>query len=207
MALNALEPILIFQFYKLVPSTEVAANGIPVAGAQTRVIGAVIPIYLSDKLTGLFIDGESKNIDIDTEMQGNVSGEVANVSQKPIGSVTTVQLKAQSNSVGLTLLLALIEQILDKTNSKEYELTYMHGATTIFGGLIHGISVEQGGNDDLMRIKLEVSRGKPKTQSVVVQQDPSALRLASQGSTVPAGASTAAAGNTGTQIKPRMATP
>ncbi len=207
MALNALEPILIFQFYKLVPSTEVAANGIPVAGAQTRVIGAVIPIYLSDKLTGLFIDGESKNIDIDTEMQGNVSGEVANVSQKPIGSVTTVQLKAQSNSVGLTLLLALIEQILDKTNSKEYELTYMHGATTIFGGLIHGISVEQGANDDLMRIKLEVSRGKPKTQSVVVQQDPSALRLASQGSTVPAGASTAAAGNTGTQIKPRMATP
>ncbi len=206
MALNALEPILIFQFYKLVPTTE-GANAIPVAGSQTRVIGAIIPIYLSDRLTGLFIDSESKNIDIDTELQGSAVGDVATVNQKPIGSVVTVQLKAQSNSIALTLLLALIEQILDKTNSKEYELTYMHGATTIFGGLIHGISVEQGGNDDLMRIKLEISRGKPKTKSVVVKEDPSAVRLASTGPTPPAGAPTAAASSSGTSIKPRMAMP
>jgi hypothetical protein len=98
----------------------------------------------------------------------------------------------------------LIELILDKTSSKEYEVTYVNGAITVFGGLIHGFSYEQGRNDDLIRIKLDLSRGAPKKTVVEVQQNPNALTLSSTGPTPPPNAPTApTGGSTGfSQISP-----
>ncbi len=192
--LGSIDPIIIFQIYKLIDVVPVPpAPTIPLASdkaKQKKVTFAVIPIYLSEELTGVFIDSEAKNIDIDTNTDSLSSGEAALVNQKALGSVTTVNLVAKRGSVGLTILLALAEQIIDKVTSQEYEVTYMHGAVTVFGGLIHGFSVDQGTDNDLYKIKLELSRGRPKTKSVEVDRAPEAERAGTEGLTAPANAPT-----------------
>ena len=176
--LGGLDPIIIFQLYKLLPSTETTLAKIPLtAGAKTRATYAVIPIYLSEQITGIFIDTESKNIDIDTQATSLSSGEGGLVNQKMLGSITTINMIAKRGSVGLTILLALAEQILDKVTSQEYEITYINGAVTVFGGLIHSFSYDQGSTDDLYKIRLELSRGRPKVTSQVVASNPEAERL------------------------------
>jgi hypothetical protein len=189
--LNGIDPILIFQLYKLLPSTQATIANIPLTSeVKKKATFAVIPIYLSEKITGIYIDHEGKNIDINTDTNSLTDGSPALINQKTLGSITTIELVAKQGSVGLTILLALTELLLDKVTSQEYEVTYMHGAVTVFGGLVHSFSYDMGTNDDLYKIKLELSRGRPKTKSLTVAEDPSAVRLASTGTVPQAGAST-----------------
>lgn len=190
MALNGLSPIILFQLYKKLPAASAAASQskIPLVSdiaAAAKATYAIIPLYLDENLTGIMVDTESKNIDIETKPDGLSSGEAGPVNQKPLGSITTVNLIAKRDSVGLTILLALSELLLDKVVSQEFEITYMNGAITVFGGLIHSFSFDQGGNDDLLKLKLEIARGRPKSTSVAVDQDPNATRLASGPSATP----------------------
>lgn len=207
MALAGIDPIIIFQLYKLLPATAKTLASMPLTSqSKAKSTYAIIPIYLSAALTGIFIDSESKNIDIDTDNVGVTTGEPSPIAQKTLGAITTVNLIASQESIGVTIFLALTELILDKTISQEYEITYCHGGITVFGGLIHGFSYDQGGEDDRYKIKLELSRGRPKPKSVVVDQDPNAVRLSSAGPIPPAGAPTVpeGAGNAGgtSQISP-----
>jgi hypothetical protein len=207
--LGSIDPILIFQFYKLLPAAEATLAKIPLTSqVKQKTIFAIVPIYLSESITGILIDSESKNIDIDTATDSLSSGEPAIINQKTLGSITTINFKAKQGSIGLTILLALSELILDRATSQEYEVTYMHRAITVFGGLIHGFSIDQGTNDDLYSIKLELSRGRPKNKSIQVAEDPSAVRLGSTGATPQPGAATSAAPVTGSstssQISPGL---
>lgn len=187
--LDGQEPIIIFQIYKKIP--DATAAKIPLVSAATKKqTYAIIPIYLSESITGLFVDNEAKNIDIETNPDSLTDGTPGNVNQKNLGSITTINLKARAGSPGLTILLALSELILDKLASQEYEITYMRAGVTVFGGLIHSFSYELGGNDDLYRIKIELSRGRPKTKQVTVSEDPTAVRLGSTGITPAANAPT-----------------
>lgn len=197
--LNGLDPILIFQFYKLLPSTEVTVASIPVtSGTKNKALFALIPIYLSETITGIYIDSESKNIDIDTNAQSLATGETALIEQKALGSITTINLCAETGSVGLTILLALTELLLDKVTSQEYEVTYMHGAVTVFGGLIHSFSYDQNSDSTLYKMKLELSRGRPKAKILAVPGEPTATRLATTGTTpqTTAAASSPSSGST-----------
>lgn len=183
--LGALEPILAFQIFKNVTTTETDTEAkIPITTKTVqRSTVAVVPVYLAEKTTGIYIDAESKNIDIDTNIDSLTSGEAPEVSQKALGSVTSVSLLGKKDSLGLTILLSLAEQLLEKATSKEYEVTYLNGAITVFGGLIHSLSFDQNREDDLIRIKIEFTRGRPATKQVLVQEDPNALRLGTTGLT------------------------
>ena len=194
--LNGVDPILIFQIFKLVTPASAASQSARqtqmalTSSVKQKVTEAIIPIYLSRELTGLSIDTESKNIDIQTTQDSLASGEAPLVNQKAIGSVSTVNMVAKKGSIGLTILLALSDRILEKVTSQEYIVTYMNGAVTIFGGLIHGLSIDQNANEDLVHVKLDISRGNPKSNSVEVNEDPDAVRLGTAGTIPPAGAST-----------------
>lgn len=199
--LNGLYPVILFQLYKSLPAANATLAKIPLTSApKTKATFAVIPLYLDEKLTGIMVDTESKNIDIETKPDGLTSGEGGPVNQKPLGSIITVNLIAERNSVGLTVLLALSELLLDKAVAQEFEVTYMNGAITVFGGLIHSFSYDQGGDNTLMKVKLEIARGRPKQTSVEVAQDPNATRLGTTGATPPPNAPTVSgstAGNSG----------
>ncbi len=167
--LNGIDPIIIFQFSKKVPETVSNPRvGAPfVSDKEIFIPLPPIPIYLSEELTGLFIDTESKSIDSETTVETKTDGSSPDVTQKGINSVTKIELVASKDSIGLTLLAAMSDLLFDKLTSKEYAVTYLHGAVTIFNGLIHSFSINQSANDDKYMISIEISRGAVKSPTKV----------------------------------------
>lgn len=168
--LGGIDPIIIFHRYKKtsVETTEVV-NGISIVSKKdTYITLPSIPIYLSEQFTGMFIDSESKNIDIETETQTFSDGTTANVNQKGIASGVAIQITAKKDSIGMILLSSLMDTLMDKVTSKEYAITYLHGATTIFYGLLHTFSVEQTSQNELLSIKIELSKGSKQPVKVEV---------------------------------------
>lgn len=161
--LNGLDPIIIFQFNTKVPSVSAQLAKIPlVSDIPTIVEQPPIPIYLSEKITGLFIDAESKSIDASTQIETKTDGADVSVNQKGIASVLSIDIVANKTSLGVSLLVAMADLILEKMSSKEYYITYLHGATTLFRGVLHSFSVNQSADNDLLNIKIELSRGDTK---------------------------------------------
>lgn len=165
--LNGIDPIIIFNFKKLVPA---AGGDIPLVAEIKNLISLpVIPLYLSEKLTGIFIDAESKTVDVATSTDGSSTGGEPKVSQKPIASTVKVSMIAKRGSIGIALFSVLVDLVFNKVASKEYSITYMHGAVTVFGGLLHSFSITQSRDNDLYEINLELIN----PSDVITQATPS----------------------------------
>lgn len=167
--LNGLDPILIFHFYKA--PTEITSSKIPLANdlGLNRLSLPPVPIYLSEKATGIYIDSEDKNIDIETNVDTLRDGADPDTNQKGLGNVVSVRMEANKNSLGITLLSAMSDLIFGKLTSKEYGITYLHGPITIFNGLLHSFSVNTDSNTDKLRITLEIAKAAgEKTTTVEV---------------------------------------
>ncbi len=170
--INGLDPILIFNFSKKITNpADGAANSKRFDIAQWVSQSATnffnlppIPIYLSEILTGIYVDSEDKNIDIETTIDTLASGGAPNVIQKGLSSTVKVNLIANKDSIGITLLTAMADLILPLVTSKEYSVTYVNGAITVFGGLLHSFSVSQNANTTLMNITMELIKGKKGTE-------------------------------------------
>ncbi len=155
--INGLDPILIFSFYKkLTPAQTAALKDINIVSQFVSKLSLPpIPIYLSEKLTGIYVESENKNIEIETNFDGLAGGGV-NVNQKPLTSSIKIDLLAARNSIGLILLSAMSDLVLPLLVSKEYDVTYLNGGVTIIGGLFHSFSISQESNTDLMHISMEI---------------------------------------------------
>lgn len=173
--LNGVDPILIFQFSKLVSieSQGVIAEALPIVSRIPTVLEQPpIPIYLSERLTGLFLDTTSKNVNIDTDVQPLSEGGTPDVNQRGVNSSITINLKANKKSLGISLLSAMIDLCFEKLTSKEYAVSYLNGSTTIFRGLIQDYSVDENANDELLNIRLEISKGKKTTAAETTVNPP-----------------------------------
>lgn len=159
--LNGVAPILIFQFKKLLPdilgiATE-AQKQIPIASETKSTFPLpLIPLYLDERLTGLYIDTESKNVDIETQTDSLSSGDSENINQRAISNIVKIEMIANRDSIGISLLSAMSDLIFPKVTSKEYSLTYLHGAITVFDGLLHSFSINQNSNNELYQISMEI---------------------------------------------------
>jgi hypothetical protein len=196
--LNGLDPIIIFEFSKKLSEKQLESlSKIPIVSSIVKKIGLPpIPIYLSEKITGLYIDSEDRTIDIDTKVEADPDGKTPVVNQTPINSVVKINMIGSRNSIGLTLLNALADLIVPKVSSKEYTITYLHGSITIFRGLLHTFSVNQNADTDLVNIGIELTKTntiietKPPADTVVVEKDPTSVDLQNSGeiqSTSPTG--------------------
>jgi hypothetical protein len=166
--LNGLDPIIIFNFKKNTP-IGAALSKIPVVADVIAAIDLpVIPIYLSEKLTGICIDAESKSIEIDTNVDTLSSGGDPNVTQKGLSSTVKIEMIASRDSIGVALFGAMADLVFPKVTSKEYSITYLHGAVTVFAGLLHSFSINQQAENDLYRISLELIKPSTETKKPVV---------------------------------------
>jgi len=162
--LNGIAPIFLFNFKKLTPSQEASIAKIPIVSSIVNAIGLPpIPLYLDEKLTGIYIDSENKNIDIETAVDTSAAGKDATVNQKGINSTVTINMFATKTSLGLTLFSALADLIFAKVTSKEYSITYLNGAVTVFNGLLHSFSINQSSENDLYTVTVVLSRSNNKT--------------------------------------------
>ncbi len=171
--LNGIDPIILFEFAKLTEVQKQKVSKIPIVSSIVNTIGLPpIPIYLSEKLTGLYIDTEDRNIDIDTTVDTLPNGADPLVNQKAINSVVRVTMIASKNSIGLTLLSALCDLIVPKVSSKEYSITYLHGAVTVFRGLLHSFSINQNSNNDLFNITIDISKNSTTKKTTTPEVKP-----------------------------------
>jgi len=159
--LGGLDPVIIFQFSALAPSLGAQLAKIPIAASLPTLIDQPpIPIYLSETLFNIVIDGESKSVDIDTTTETLTDGSPPTVSQKGIQSGVTIEIEGKRDSVALTLLSAMVDLVFDKVSSAEYSITYLHGPITIFQGLLTTFTSESVPGTDKLSIKIGLSRGK-----------------------------------------------
>jgi hypothetical protein len=171
--LNGIDPVILFEFSKEVAETvdEQVANCVATCqGLKTLPITAKkstkewnfpIPIYLSETLTGLYIDSESKSIDIETSVETTKDSDDPIVNQKGLSSMTTIKMVGSKDSIGLTLLLAMADLIFKKVTAKDYRITYLHGSVTLFEGLLHTFLVDQSSDNTLFQITVQLTAGKP----------------------------------------------
>lgn len=159
---------MIFHRYKKVPAATVApVDGKPPIAStsgETYILLPPIPVYLSEEITKLFIDSESKNVDFQSDMQTYTDGSQVEQTQKGIASTITVNITAKKTDLSVILLGSFIDSLLDKVTSKEYAITYLHGATTIFLGLLHSFSIDTVAGNDLAVMKFELSKGNTQPQ-------------------------------------------
>lgn len=163
--LNGIDPIIIFNLKLIPPSLASTIAKIPVVADVVAAIDLpLIPIYLSEKLTGVFIESESKSMDIDTDIDTLSNGDTPNVNQRGISNTVKIEMVASRNSIGIALFSAMADLIFPRVTSKEYSITYLHGAVTVFGGLLHSFSITQNSDNDLYRITLEIVKPSKKSK-------------------------------------------
>jgi hypothetical protein len=155
--LNGVDPILLFALKKRSKELDEKIAKIPIVASIVETIDLpIIPLYLSESLTGIFIDSESKSMDIDTTTDTLTDGSTPVTNQRGIQNTVKIEMVASRGSIGILLFSALADLIFPKVTSKEYTITYLHGAITVFAGLLHSFSITQNANDDRYNITLEL---------------------------------------------------
>lgn len=162
--LNGIDPIIIITFMNKGIISRFQDDSI--IGMILNNIGIPIPIYLSESLTGIYIDSETRSIDARTEVQPTVDkgidGQPATpeVTQTVIDNQVTVNMLANKDSTMLTVLIGMMEQISKYLVSAEYKIHYIHGPIVVFGALISRFSTSVNSNDDLVHIEMTLSTAK-----------------------------------------------
>ena len=165
--LNGIDPIIIFNFSKLTPEAEAKLRTTPLTGTSTeqaKIPLTPIPVYLSEKITGLFIDSEEKFIDISTATETDTSGKTPSHYQKGVNSSVRINIQASSNSLGLVLLSALADIAFEKVTSKEYSISYLHKGIVVFNALLQSFTINQNANDDRFNITIELKKTSIETK-------------------------------------------
>lgn len=163
--LNGIAPVLIFTF-PVVPKSPAfnALSGIPIIGkALADNVGVPIPLYLDEQLTGIFVDTEETDLDIETTVEAKDNNNQPDVRQRGLDNIVSINLVASRDSVILAALIAFSDIIFQKVVSQEYSVSYLNGPTTVFNGLLHKFRSSVEADTDLMRISLQLSKaGKAK---------------------------------------------
>lgn len=166
--LNGVDPIIIFHFYNK-GAIDFLAD-IPFASAVTELVGVPIPIYLSEKLTGIYVDTETRGIDVVTKVDPTTEKDPLTlqvlppqVSQTALDASVSVSMFASRDSIMLTAIIAMAEMILARLVTQEYGISYINGSTVIFNGFLHRFQTNINRNDDLVRIDLTLSNAKKDT--------------------------------------------
>lgn len=165
--LNGVAPILIIDIGPNTPNPLFnSLTGIPILGSVLPTTGIPIPLYLDEQLTGLYVDSETKAVDLEVDANAKIGGENPDVKQNTIDNTVTVNLFAKRDSLLLSVLNALNDQIFTQAARGNYKVSYLNGATVLFGGKIKSMTSSEGVDDDLVRISLVISKAnlRPPTE-------------------------------------------
>lgn len=158
--LGGLDPVIIFQFSALAPVIGTAVESIPIISAiPTLIDQPPIPVYLSERAFNIALGGVSKSVDIQTTTDGKTETGV-DINQNPIQASVEINIEGKQDSIALTLLSALIDQIYERVTSKEYSITFLYGSTTVFRGLLQSYSSSTIEGTDKLAIQIKLTKGE-----------------------------------------------
>lgn len=153
--LNGVAPIIIFTF----PLSNPVPNltGIPTLDSLLGTIGIPIPVYLDEKLTGMYVSSQEKHLDIDTQPELSSDG-TQKVTQRAVNNTVTVNFIASKDSLVLAVLLAFADEAFKRATNAKYSVTYFNGTTFVLGGKIQSLQSQDGENDTLTRITMVIHK-------------------------------------------------
>lgn len=167
--LNGISPIIIFNIGALPPSSKTfkAISGIPLIGSTlAQNIGLPIPIYLDEKLTGVYVKSQSTQVDMNEEISTKENEKTPDVNQRAINSIVTVNMLAIRGSIVASMLIALNDLIFTKLTSKTYTVSYLNGSTLVLGALVHGFSATENEENDKLDIVFQFSKANKKVDEI-----------------------------------------
>lgn len=135
---NGLSPLLVFYL----PRGE--HNSLP----------AVIPLYLDPKRTGLYLEDDSKELNISNDAVLDVTDKNRmTLVQKGLTNSVDFVLKGRADSTGLNILLMLTDQIYDLImKKKDYKIAYINRNILLFNSKLSNFKIEPESNTNLVRI-------------------------------------------------------
>lgn len=175
--LGGLDPVIIFHRRKRLEVTELT-NAQFMALSTEELEGQYvdlppIPVYLSETLFNIAIVGAGKSVDFETDTMTLSDGENPDVKQRGIQSGVEVTIEGKRDSIALIVLSSLIDVAYEKATSKEYAITFLSGATTVFRGVLHSFSAEEVEGTDKLSVKISLSKGdKTPTKKETVPSVP-----------------------------------
>lgn len=122
-----------------------------------------IPFYLSEKLTGVYVDTERNTLSIATDTIGTkdkTKGDASSladlqVQQKGETQSVDINMVARRDNMGLNILLPLLKSIYDGLiRQKEYKIAYFNQNILIFNAKLANFSTDQHRTDNLMTISI-----------------------------------------------------
>lgn len=175
MILNKVDPLIIFKFaiddFNFYDAYS-QANGIPVVGgALANIIalagGIPIPIYLSEKLSGIVVDSVSAAFDIDTAVEGINKATNLDISQRVIDSTVNIAMTCNSkDSLVLQAIIAFMDIIIRKAVSRAYTISFISGSTIILDGLLKSFNTNMTADSELVTINMTISKVNAKPEIV-----------------------------------------
>lgn len=159
--LGGIDPILVFTFASINANATAnsAISAVPLIGdAILENLGVPIPLYLSEKLTGISVDTESIDITVDSNVQLNKVNNEAIVDQKGLNSILTVNMISTKSSLVLAALVAFTDVIFSRLVSKSAKISYIHGSTIVLNALLHSFTMRQREGSDLVDVVLQLEK-------------------------------------------------
>lgn len=148
-----------------------------------------IPFYLSEKLTGVYVDTERNALSIATDTIGTkdkAKGDASNlgdlqVQQKGETQSVDITMVARRDNMGLNILLPLLKTIYDGIMAqKEYKIAYFNQNILIFNAKLSNFATDQHRTDNLMTISITLEIPPEKEE-----QEEEQLKLANKSKDVP----------------------
>lgn len=167
--LNGVDPILIITLKKRTPDTAGDSKIPLVSDIASLITLPSIPVYLSERITGILIDAEDQSIEVHTETNTLSDGSAPTLPQRGIQNTVNITMTAKRTSIGAALLSALMNVVFPKVTSGEYTITYLHGAITVFNGLLNSFGTAQNPDNDLYSITLSLIRPAPEAVKKTVE--------------------------------------
>lgn len=159
MALDGIEPVIIFKLYR-----DYKSQGITLQQWQKMtewerdktVFPIPIPVYLGgllggEQLTGIALDDADQTIDF---TQTSIGGLFY---QKNMGNDVTITFRARRDNPIMIMLLAVISQIVSLIPDQRYGITLYYDSIFVLNGMIKSITQQTINNTNIKLVQMVIS--------------------------------------------------
>lgn len=168
MALDGLEPVIIFKLYR-----DYTKDGVTLQQWQQmseierdlKYTPIPIPVYLGgllggEQLTGIALDDADQTIDFGQTSIGGL------YFQKNMGNDVTITFRARRDNPIMIILLAVISQLIALIPDQRYGITLYYDSIFVLNGLIKSITQQTVNNSNIKLVQFVISeRGTEKSGS------------------------------------------
>ena len=174
MALDGLEPVIIFKLYR-----DYTKDGVTLQKWQqmsehkrdTEYPPIPIPIYLGgllggEQLTGIALDDADQTIDFGQTSIGGL------YFQKNMGNDVTITFRARRDNPIMIMLLAVISQLIALIPGQRYGITLYYDSIFVLNGLIKSITQQTINNSNIKLVQIVISERGLEKQESETKKDP-----------------------------------